>query len=66
MKWKAVRIMTIISRQKLRKDKQIATRVLEDEYILIKRLACASGLTVSSYVREILLSVIMPDNTSEK
>lgn len=47
-----------IGRDTLRKDCLIGVRLTEAEYKEFSRLACESGLSLSSYAREIILHYI--------
>jgi predicted DNA binding CopG/RHH family protein len=48
----------VVSRKAIRKDHQSGVRFTENEYDIIKQKARESGLTVSSYIREIVLKFL--------
>lgn len=47
-----------IGRNTLRKDCLVGVRLTEAEYKVFSKLACESGLSLSSYAREIILHYI--------
>ena len=47
-----------IGRKTLRKDCLVGVRLTEAEYKEFSKLACQSGLSLSSYAREIILNYI--------
>lgn len=47
-----------IGRNTLRKDCLVGVRLTEAEYKEFSKLACESGLSLSSYAREIILNYI--------
>ena len=47
-----------IGRNTLRKDCLVGVRLTEAEYKVFSKLACESGLSLSSYAREIILNYI--------
>ena len=47
-----------IGRATLRKDCLVGVRLTEAEYKEFSKLACESGLSLSSYAREIILNYI--------
>ena len=47
-----------IGRHTLRKDCLVGVRLTEAEYKEFSKLACESGLSLSSYAREIILNYI--------